>query len=222
MNLPSSYWDIVLKGLPVQVIQSIYAKGTKQRYPAKTVLFSEGLGATKIMVILAGRVRSFYYTAQGRESTVLLSKEGVILGLVALLTKQPVSISISALTSVEVLEFQADDYRSMLEQIPLFAMRNAEVLAYVHGAHTHRTRLNLDPADIRLVKILLQLCPDHARGPALISGYTHESIAAMADVSRSWANQKLQQLQRDGLILLHRSKIEVLDTATLRAYLMAE
>lgn len=221
MHLPPSYWDVVVRGLPAAVVRHIDAAGHRKRYPAKTLLFGEGLDAGKIMVIRTGRARSFYRTVNGRESTVILSRPGGILGLVALLTRQPISISIAALTTVEVMEFGADDYRDLLEEVPLFALRNAEVLAYMYGANTRRTRLNLDPADVRLVKVLLQLCSDGVSAQSVIAGYSHESIAAMADVSRCWATQKLNQLQREGLIVLGRMRIEVREFTSLQAYASA-
>ena len=74
------------------------------------------------------------------------------------------------------------------------------------------------PADERIVRRLLEICdryaaPEGAR--TVVVPLTQDAIGDLAGASRPTTNRVLRRLAADGVVVLHRGSIEVLDRAAL-------
>lgn len=206
---------MVFEALPPADVRRINGVAQMKIRKPKSILMKEGAQASSVMFIQSGRVRSFHITPLGRESTLIVSEQGAVLGLVALLTAEPIAISIEAIDTVGVIEFRTDVYSALLADIPRFALNNARILAHMYKTGIRRTRQTVEPAMVRLVRVLVRLCTATAGQEGHVLRFSHQAIATMADVSRCWATQKLNELQREGLVQLSRGRITVRAAADL-------
>jgi CRP-like cAMP-binding protein len=115
-------------------LQALSQPIQRKSYAANTLLFRKGEPGDTMMMILQGDVRIFLYDEHGNEITLRTLKAGQILGELAVLDRKSRLASATALTPLELLVLQRDDFLRLLRERPpvgIELMRNfAERVRY--------------------------------------------------------------------------------------------
>src|SRR5215831_16149298 len=105
-----------LAELPAEVAGSLRAEGERADYPAGTTVYRAG-GEPRAALIVAGLLRVFLTSAEGRQVTVRYARPGDVLGIAALVGG-PASTSVQAVEPSGVFRISADADHSGPERPP--------------------------------------------------------------------------------------------------------
>ena len=142
---------------------------------AGTVLFDKGDPGDEMYIVQGGGI-ALYIPSQekpGEERPIRIISSGEVLGEMALIDRQPRSVSARALDAVEVLVFQGDDLRRMLGQYPPMALA-------VMGGLNNRIRYTTDFLGEVREWVRRVASGEYDRGFTPRSAYTDRSIASLA------------------------------------------
>lgn len=212
-------WSIALAGLADADTRRITSVLSEHRYAPRAALYSEGVECSHINVLRSGRVRSFHYTAGGRETTNLVSGPGAVLGLIGISSDSPAVVSVEALEPVEAWRLDKADFLRLTVEVPGFAVNVSRILARLYADSVYRSRRNVDPAPVRLGKVLFGLLARIDDNSGEVRGLTQQDLSTMVDATRGWVTQMLNRLHRHKLVLLRRGLIQIPDIAALERHL---
>jgi CRP-like cAMP-binding protein len=109
----------LLKPMSAAELQALARAMRRKSFPKNTLLFHKGDPGDAMMLISAGQVRIFMHDEQGNEITFRTIGVGQILGEFSLLDRKTRSASAAALTTLDVLVLQRDDFLRLLNERPL-------------------------------------------------------------------------------------------------------
>jgi len=176
------------------------------------ILALEGDPTRWVYVILEGRVRAIKLSAGGREQVVAELSTGEVLYGVPALDNGPLPATTQAATRARVLALPAEAFREILLSFPNVAMRLLEAWAERLRRMTGLVEdLSLRSVSARLASLLL----DRATG-SVDHRMTQREMAARLGTVREVVSRTLGEFQDSGWIVVHRGRIEILDTDALR------
>jgi CRP-like cAMP-binding protein len=112
----------LFSGLTTHGAQMLLDGGQLKNYKPQEMLFKEGDSADFTFVVLTGKLQVFL-TRGGSDVTLLEAGPGTILGELAVMCRIPRSASVRATEDSVLLQWSADQFRSMLVQNKLFSER---------------------------------------------------------------------------------------------------
>ena len=181
-----------------------------QTVPAGTVLFSEKDPCRGFPLLLAGEVRVFRPSPDGRSLELyrLAPGEMCLVSSASLFRTQPLSAQAEATRPTRLVMVPPNVFRSWLEHpgfrdfvLGLFAERMADLTALVDAVAFQRL-------DRRLAAALL------GHGPEL--AVTHQDLADVLGTVREMVTRLLRRFEREGWIELSRERVRIRDSAALR------
>lgn len=199
----------LIAALPHAGVRALAEMGHVRTYPKQTVIIQEGDVADTLYVLLAGRLRVYSATADGREVVLDVLGPGELIGEMALdgsprsasvMTMEPSTV---AITSVGVLrERVAADGDLALRLI-------VELLGRLR--RTSRTVKQLALADV-YERMALVLAEESARSPTpgTIAGLTQQELADRIGASRDMVNRIFKGLIEGGYVEVARRRITLL------------
>ncbi len=124
----------LFKNLKDTDLEAFAASMRRKLFARDTILFEKGDPGEAMMLICSGKIRIFMRDDQGNQITFRTLEAGQIVGEFSLIDRKPRSASAAALTSLDVLVLQHDDFLRLLRERPLVGlelMRNlAERIRY--------------------------------------------------------------------------------------------
>jgi CRP/FNR family transcriptional regulator len=181
-----------------------------QTVPAGTVLFSDKDPCRGFPLLLAGEVRVFRPSPDGRSLELyrLSPGEMCLVSSASLFRTQPLAADAVATRPTRLVMVPPDVFRSWLEHpgfrdfvLGLFAERMADLTALVDAVAFQRL-------DRRLAAALL------GHGPEL--AVTHQDLADVLGTVREMITRLLRRFEREGWIELSRERVRIRDSAALR------
>ena len=181
-----------------------------QTVPAGTVLFSDKDPCRGFPLLLAGEVRVFRPSPDGRSLELyrLSPGEMCLVSSASLFRTQPLSAQAEATRPTRLVMVPPNVFRSWLEHpgfrdfvLGLFAERMADLTALVDAVAFQRL-------DRRLAAALL------GHGPEL--AVTHQDLADVLGTVREMVTRLLRRFEREGWIELSRERVRIRDSAALR------
>ena len=181
-----------------------------QTVPAGTVLFSDKDPCRGFPLLLAGEVRVFRPSPDGRSLELyrLSPGEMCLVSSASLFRTQPLSAQAEATRPTRLVMVPPNVFRSWLEHpgfrdfvLGLFAERMADLTALVDAVAFQRL-------DRRLAAALL------GHGPEL--AVTHQDLADVLGTVREMITRLLRRFEREGWIELSRERVRIRDSAALR------
>src|SRR5215468_4329271 len=178
-------------------------------FPPGSILFASGDQTTGVWIVRAGQIE--LSVGSGRRRVVVqLLRPGDVDGDIQLLLAMPLPYTGRAVPTVTCLFLARDDFEQLLATHPAIARRwpssvaqrltasQARVLALLGGSLTAQASRLLAAESVGGRVELLQ-----------------QTLAAMLGVQRPSLNKVLKDLERDGLIRISYSAIEIRDTTRL-------
>jgi CRP/FNR family transcriptional regulator, cyclic AMP receptor protein len=202
-----------LFALPEDLAERLLSEAIRIRVPAGALIYRDD-ESPRVIVVLAGLLRVFLRSVDGRQVTVRYARGGDVAGL-ALVVGGPGPTSIQAMTSCSVAALRVDTVRSLLASDARFARTCAEELT------RQLNRVLEDLADQaflsvreRLVHHLLDLATT-GDGSRLLVHASQKELADAVGTVREVVTRTLHGLRDEGLIETGRDVIVLLDPMTL-------
>lgn len=193
-------------------IARLAAGGEVIRVARGTRVFSEGDIVDAVYVVRRGSV-ALGRTVRGRDVTLVLLRDGDILGDLPTLLQTPAPFNAVATTDAELVAIPTGRLVATLDKSPEFAKRWILWLSgRLAGAHTRL--LSLLAGDVR-AQVAAVLAQESCRGDTI--HLTHHDIAAMVGAQRSSVTRALDELAAEGVIATGYGQVTILDDDALAA-----
>jgi CRP/FNR family transcriptional regulator, cyclic AMP receptor protein len=204
----------ILSSLSEDERRAVLASTPRRRFACREILFHEGDPGDTLHLIDKGRVAVRITTAAGDAATVRVLGRGDVVGVLAVLKEVGRrAATVIALEPTETLSLDRAQFVALRAAYPAISQFVIDVLA----ADVRRVdSLLMDalyaPVERRLVRRLLGLADLYGAddGVAEIQ-LTQDDLASMAGTARATANRVLRELEEQGVIVLSRNRIRIID-----------
>jgi CRP/FNR family transcriptional regulator, nitrogen oxide reductase regulator len=201
----------LLEGLPRREQQIIISAATIRRFPADTIITTQGSPAERLYVLVSGCVRFFYTTPDGRKFLLIWVAPGEAFGGAAIMpARSSYLMSCETVKESQVLSWNRATMRGFAEEFPQI-LHNALTIAgeYVTWYMTAHIALSSHTARERLAGVLLGL----ARGIGVKTSegieieVTNEDLANAANITPYTTSRLMSEWQKNRTIVKGRGKI---------------
>jgi CRP/FNR family transcriptional regulator, nitrogen oxide reductase regulator len=200
-----------LEAMDAADIKTILEAGTLQRFPATSVMISQGYPAGQLFLLLTGRARRFFLTHDGQKVVLLRVVAGDIFGEMVMLDKPAkYLVSTEAITNSSALVWRRSSIRSLCERYPRLVQNSLSIsVTYLNFYLAAHVSLICNSAPQRLARILANLA--EGIGQKVPEGIEldirNEELANEANVSVFTASRLLSAWQREGILMKRRGKV---------------
>lgn len=211
----------LLSGMSDDDRREVLASGRVRRFAAREVVFHEGDPADTFLLIESGRLAVRAVSPAGDVVTFGVFGPDEVVGELALIEDgDRRSATVVALEATEVRSFSAATFHRLRRTN---AGADAFVLRTLADDVRRLSGLLLDalylPVETRVIRRLADLEPGYRRdaaGPTSVP-LTQDELASLAGTSRATVNRVLRAAEDDGLVVLRRGRILIVDPDGLRA-----
>ena len=181
----------------------------------------EGQLGEEVMVLLDGRVKVTFTTAEGKDVVLRFCGPGDLLGELSVLDDLPRSSSVVALEPVETLALAASDFRGLIASHPDLALRLLRSISRrFRDADRKRIEFAASHTLARVAARLAELAEAYgeptAEGLVIDLRISQEELAGWTGSSREAVAKALHTLRELGLVLTDRRRLTVTDLDELR------
>lgn len=192
-------------------------------YPKGSVLFMEGDSGEALYVIKQGRMKISKSTPDGREQILHMLKDGDIFAEVILFDQGPYPATAEAVEDSSCWLLRSLDMEKLLQTQPTLAVKMLRVMSRrLRQAQMLIRDLALHDAYGRLAGLLLRSIRREGKrtdeGIILNLELTRQEMASMIGTSRETVARILSRFQKDGILVLDKQRIIVLDEEKLREW----
>lgn len=193
-------------------VERLAAGGDAVRVSRGERIFAEGDIVDAVYVVRRGRV-ALSRSVHGRTVTLILLREGDILGDIPVLMQSPAAFDAVAETDAELVAIPSCRLIATLDKSPDFAKR---WVMWLTGrlANTQTRLLSLLAGDIRC-QVAAVLAQESCRGDTI--HLTHHDLAAMVGAQRSSVTRALDELAASNVIATGYGQVTILDHEALTA-----
>ncbi|HEY9065179.1 MAG TPA: Crp/Fnr family transcriptional regulator [Burkholderiaceae bacterium] len=197
--------------LPGALLDAISPRGTTRTFAANAILINEGDTTDSLYIVLAGRVKVYASSDEGREVVLTEYGPGEYFGELSI-DGEPRSASIKALEPCTCRIVQGSELRQFLAEHPDFAVHLTRKLIRMARRLTEQVRsLALQDVYGRMVRVLTELSDAAGDERVLRQKLTQQDIADRIGSSREMVNRVMKELtaggyvgQRDGRLVIRR------------------
>lgn len=202
---------LVEPALQDPLLRQIAARGGVRAFPAQAVLVTEDDRSEQLFVILAGRVKVYGASADGREVVYTTLGPGEYFGELTL-DGGPRSASVMTLEPTRCAVVPGAELRDFLAAHPDFALHLVHKLIGIVRRQTGDVKsLALDDSYQRLVRLLESQASDDGDGRRVVAGrLTQTDIGQRIGASREMVSRLLRPLTQGGYLALERGRIVIL------------
>jgi CRP-like cAMP-binding protein len=202
-----------LEGLAACDLAVVLGAATTRRFPAHSLIASEGHSADKLFLMMEGRARTFTTTLKGEKVVLLWIARGEICGGRALLSKpMEYLVSTETVTDSFVLVWNRGAILSLARQYPRL-VENALMIAsdYVEAYRDLHLVATYHTASERVARVLDSLAKGIGR--RVVEGIeltiSNEELANEANVTIFTVSRLLSEWQRKGLLVKSRGRVVI-------------
>jgi CRP/FNR family transcriptional regulator, cyclic AMP receptor protein len=210
--------DDLLAGLTDEDRRALTAKMPRRAFKKGDTLFHEGDPGDSLHVIAKGRVAIRISTPNADVVTLTVLGPGSSFGEQALLTAASRrTASAVALDAVETRMLHRNDFEELRRRQPSTERFLVELLAaQVRRLSAQVLDALYESADTRVIRRIADLIALYEGGRTSFEiPVKQEDLASMAGTTRPTANRVLKQLEDDGVLVVGRGRIDVLDAAAI-------
>jgi CRP-like cAMP-binding protein len=203
----------LLEGMPPGDVATVLEAATLRRFPARSIIASEGHRAEELFLILQGRARTFTTTPKGEKLLLNRIPPGDPSGGRALLARPTdYLMSTEAVTECSVLVWSRSSIVALTKQHPIL-LENALMIASDYFA-LYRDLLvaaSHHTASERIAQVLAKLSRElgHRGFEGTVVNVSNEELANEANVTIFTVSRTLGEWQRKGLVLKRRGQVVV-------------
>jgi CRP-like cAMP-binding protein len=211
---PNTALEYALANFPSDVQAEIDRIRRVRMFARRELIFQEGDRVDEIFIVSHGSVALYFTSSRGDTVLLGLALPGEILGLSSALSMRPHLVTAQALELSRVLAITKDQFISLVDRFPSFALYAAAELSRKINRAYDKIRLTGAGFSVqqRLAAWILQM---HESDPVskriVIRSLTHERIAQLLNLSRESVTRALSGLKRAGAIEQTGDEIEILN-----------
>ncbi|HKS48495.1 MAG TPA: Crp/Fnr family transcriptional regulator [Amycolatopsis sp.] len=202
---------------------TIRAAARVRRFPAGTMLMSEGDRARSVLVLLTGWVKVTSSGPGGHEAVLNVCGPGDIVGEIAAVDGGPRSGAVIAVDAVTAFWLSVEQFSRILRQHPDIAVIVSRVISGKLRAADARRRQFADRTTAgRIVELLADLAERYgvstSDGVVVALRISQQDIAGMVSASREAAARTLRALREAGVISTARRRLTIHRPDALRTF----
>jgi CRP-like cAMP-binding protein len=199
----------------------IIALCMERRFKDGQVVFQRGDPGNSMLLVLEGQVKISILSPEGKELIFNIIQPGECFGEIALLDGQPRSADATAVGKCILLMLMRKDFLPFLEHQPRVAISLMTLLCgRLRILSTFTERLAFENLPTRLACLLVKLAEMHGvatpTGMRIANKLSQKEIGGLVGTSRESVNKQLQAWQAEGLLLVERGYIALLQLEALK------
>lgn len=188
--------------LPQALLEAIARRGDTRSFQAHAILINEGDATDSLYIVLAGRLKVFVSSDDGREVVLAEHGPGEYLGEVTL-DHEKRSASVQAIEPTTCCVVQAAQLRQFLIEYPDFTLHLTQKLIRMVRRLTEQVKsLALQDVYGRVVRVLTELSDPVGDERVLRRKLTQQDIADRIGSSREMVNRIMKDLAAGGYVSL--------------------
>lgn len=210
----------LLDGVPAERVRELLRIARRRRFARNEVVFHRDDPGDSLHLIAKGRFALRVTTPIGDVATIAVRGPGDSFGEMALVSGEARrSATVAALEDAETFAVYRNEFEELLR-------RNPQVNAFLFRFLTREVRVLNErllealylPVEKRVVRRLAELAELYrGSGERVVISLPQEVVAELSGTTRPSVNQVLRTLQEQGLLVLGRGRIEIVDLAALHA-----
>jgi CRP/FNR family transcriptional regulator len=186
----------------------------------REIIFEEGKQAQGLYCIYEGKVKIFKNGLDGREQITRIAIKGEILGIKALLSGHPYSVSATALEPTTLCIISKNDFFYLTLRYPDFTKALVTCLAQLlQDAENKMISLAHKQVRVRLAETLILLNPNigmEKPDPPPYLNITRNDLANLIGTSTETLIRSLAEFKNSGMISIKGRKIFIEDASALK------
>jgi CRP-like cAMP-binding protein len=207
---------ILLRHLPDADLDRLAGFARTRACRPNEPVFVKGDPAAGMMAVVDGRVRIVTYSAEGKEIVLNVINPGEVFGEIALIDGGERTADAVAMEPTELLILERRDFLPYLERNPELCIKLLiMVCERIRATSEQIEDFSFLDLKARLAKRLVALTESHGvpadEGTRIGMRLSQRELAAMMGTSREAVNKQLRAWQGDGMIVLRRGSITVVD-----------
>ena len=192
--------------LPQALLEAIAQRGDTRSFQAHAILINEGDATDSLYIVLAGRLKVFVSSGDGREVVLAEHGPGEYLGEVTL-DHEKRSASVQAIEPTTCCVVQAAQLRRFLIEYPDFTLHLTQKLIRMVRRLTEQVKsLALQDVYGRVVRVLTELSDPVGDERVLRRKLTQQDIADRIGSSREMVNRIMKDLAAGGYVSLRNGR----------------
>lgn len=183
-------------------------------YSSDETIFTQGEPPEAIYLIVSGRVKVVRVTPEGYESVLCVREPGEYLCPVPLIDGGDQLGSAIAINNTTLFSIESGEFINLCQESPeLLAIVQGDCLAEVRHLMNRLETFAFRSVRGRVAIVLLNEIRAQQTQSGSVDGLrlTQQELAGLVGAARESVSRILKSLERDGLVELHRGRIQVLD-----------
>ncbi len=214
VSMESLQSSTYFSGLSSEELDSVRKLIFQKTVARGEIILFEGEPAQAVYFVVAGVVKVFKTSPDGKEQILYLARPGDSFNDVPVFDGGLNLASAEALTQVVLYEIKKSDFETSLREYPALAANVIKMLSQrIEQVISLVEDLSFRRVTGRVAKILLENVEDiHGQKHRL----TQQEMAAMAGTAREMIGRSLKLLEEEGKVRLERNRIVITDKEALR------
>lgn len=197
-------------------IDSLRSRARRVRFGRGETLLNEGEATDRVVVLLSGRAKVSYFTAEGKEVVLAIRDAGDLIGELSWIDREPASATVTAVEECDALIVADKDFERFLADTPRAALVLLEMVVHrLRDADRKRIEFAAYDTTGRVARRLLELADrfgtDSEAGVSVRLPISQEELASWTGSSREAVAKSLRELRDKGLIETRRKGVTILD-----------
>ncbi|MDD5452233.1 MAG: Crp/Fnr family transcriptional regulator [Desulfovibrionales bacterium] len=202
-------------GLAPEDLRQVSSVHVRQSYAKRELIFSEGDAAKGFYVILAGKVRIFKTSPEGKEQIIHFFSTGDMFAEVALFHGTTYPASAEALTDTDLLFFPKQRFLRLIQEQPQLSLNMMANLAMMLRYFTKLVEeLSLMNVSSRLAAYLLNTA-DRYKGDKFVLEISKNQLASRLGTISETLSRSFRKLKDQGIIEIEQDTICILNRQAL-------
>jgi CRP-like cAMP-binding protein len=175
------------------------------------VFYTPGETGEVLFLLKKGRVQIYRLSSEGKKLVIATLEAGTLFGEMALVGQGMYNTFAEALEPCTLCAMSRRDVEWLLQKYLRGATRLVEIVGRrLRDAETRLEALAFKSIPARLAVLLLAL-----QREGFVEGQTHQDLAEMIGTYRETVTQTLNEFKAQGMIEIHRKRIEIRDATRL-------
>lgn len=212
----------IFSSLDDEEIMQVVSLITRREYSKGEMIIIQGDLSRSLIIIHSGKIKTFRYTADGREQILYIFQQGDFFGEMNLLYERGASYNAQAIEDCRICIIHRDGFQKLLQRYPSISLKIIEELCNrLDKMENMVESMSSNDAELRVNEMLLEFSRkygrEHPEGRLVELPLSREGMANYIGVARETVSRKLVHLQDEGIIRLEGNKrLFILDEKALQ------
>lgn len=212
---------MLFQDLNEEELQLVNEIAISRSYIKKSTIFTEGSEKEAVFFIQDGLVKTYKTDENGHEHIVSFLKAGEMFPHTGLFNQSPYPATAEAIVETSLLAIPTRQFEGLITRVPSIAIKMMRVMGdKIKELQEKLQMLSEQDVKHRILSFLLLLASQHGQTDSseitINLPVTHQEIANCVGSTRETVNRFLNQLSKDQLLEVDRSRIIVKDLEALK------